>query len=165
MSNKLGVKITLNYTEHDVFYPRKHLINIFNIFFPSFPDRLYFATLKTGYKPKPTRNSKYFHIEDDIVYENFYFDFGPYHLCHLYQFCNRLNDELDKNPKKKIVFYTSNNETLRLNAAYLIGCYQVIKTFCGLLFEVYRHYTTRGLTYVLKIISLSSYIDFRTMTH
>ncbi|XP_041983366.1 dual specificity protein phosphatase CDC14A-like [Aricia agestis] len=89
-------------------------------------DRLYFATLKSGYKPKPTRNSKYFHIEDEIVYENFYFDFGPYHLCHLYQFCNRLNDELEKNPKKKIVFYTSDNETLRLNAAYLIGSYQVI---------------------------------------
>ncbi|KAL0859544.1 hypothetical protein ABMA27_010688 [Loxostege sticticalis] len=89
-------------------------------------DRLYFATLKTGYKPKPTRNSKYFHIEDDIVYENFYFDFGPYHLCHLYQFCKKLNEELEKNPKKKIVFYTSNNETLRLNAAYLIGCYQII---------------------------------------
>lgn len=89
-------------------------------------DRLYFATLKTGYKPKPTRNSKYFHIEDDIVYENFYFDFGPYHLCHLYQFCKRLTEELEKNPKKKIVFYTSNNETLRLNAAYLIGSYQII---------------------------------------
>ncbi|XP_023935541.2 dual specificity protein phosphatase CDC14B [Bicyclus anynana] len=89
-------------------------------------DRLYFATLKTGYQPKSTRNSKYFHIEDDIVYENFYFDFGPYHLCHLYQFCNLLNDELDRNPKKKIVFYTSNNETLRLNAAYLIGSYQII---------------------------------------
>ncbi|XP_068624618.1 dual specificity protein phosphatase CDC14A-like [Battus philenor] len=88
--------------------------------------RLYFATLKTGYKPKPTRNSKYFHIEDEIIYENFYFDFGPYHLCHLYQFCNKLNEELEKNPKKKIVFYTSNNETLRLNAAYLIGCYQII---------------------------------------
>ncbi|CAH0403552.1 unnamed protein product [Chilo suppressalis] len=89
-------------------------------------DRLYFATLKTGYKPKPTRNSKYFHIEDDIVYENFYFDFGPYHLCHLYQFCKKLSEELEKNPRKKIVFYTSNNETLRLNAAYLIGCYQII---------------------------------------
>ncbi|XP_063542867.1 dual specificity protein phosphatase CDC14AB-like [Cydia strobilella] len=89
-------------------------------------DRLYFATLKTGYKPKPTRNSKYFHIEDDIQYENFYFDFGPYHLCHLYQFCNKLTEELEKNPKKKIVFYTSNNETLRLNAAYLIGSYQII---------------------------------------
>ncbi|VVD04846.1 unnamed protein product [Leptidea sinapis] len=89
-------------------------------------DRLYFATLKIGYKPKPTRNSKYFHIEDEIVYENFYFDFGPYHLCHLYQFCNRLSDELENNPKKKIVFYTSSNETLRLNAAYLIGSYQVI---------------------------------------
>ncbi|CAB3233138.1 unnamed protein product [Arctia plantaginis] len=89
-------------------------------------DRLYFATLKTGYKPKPTRNSKYFHIEDEIVYENFYFDFGPYHLCHLYQFCNKLTEELEKNPKKKIVFYTSNNETLRLNAAYLIGSYQII---------------------------------------
>ncbi|KAM3958844.1 uncharacterized protein ACR2FA_007147 [Aphomia sociella] len=89
-------------------------------------DRLYFATLKSGYKPKPTRNSKYFHIEDEIVYENFYFDFGPYHLCHLYQFCKKLNEELDKNPKKKIVFYTSDNETLRLNAAYLIGSYQII---------------------------------------
>lgn len=93
--------------------------------FSFFSDRLYFATLKTGYKPKPTRNSKYFHIEDEIVYENFYFDFGPYHLCHLYQFCNKLTEELEKNPKKKIVFYTSNNETLRLNAAYLIGSYQV----------------------------------------
>uniref|UniRef100_A0A2H1VMA3 protein-tyrosine-phosphatase n=1 Tax=Spodoptera frugiperda TaxID=7108 RepID=A0A2H1VMA3_SPOFR len=89
-------------------------------------DRLYFATLKNGYKPKSTRNSKYFHIEDEIVYENFYFDFGPYHLCHLYQFCNKLNEELEKNPKKKIVFFTSNNETLRLNAAYLIGSYQII---------------------------------------
>ncbi|GBP12164.1 Dual specificity protein phosphatase CDC14A [Eumeta japonica] len=89
-------------------------------------DRLYFATLKNGYKPKSTRNSKYFHIEDDIVYENFYLDFGPYHLCHLYQFCRKLNAELEKNQKKKIVFYTSNNETLRLNAAYLIGCYQII---------------------------------------
>ncbi|KAL4712430.1 hypothetical protein ACJJTC_007446 [Scirpophaga incertulas] len=89
-------------------------------------DRLYFATLKAGYKPKPTRNSKYFHIEDEIVYENFYFDFGPYHLCHLYQFCLRLNEELDKNPRKKIVFFTSDNEALRLNAAYLIGSYQII---------------------------------------
>ncbi|CAG5037641.1 unnamed protein product [Parnassius apollo] len=89
-------------------------------------DRLYFATLKTGYKPKPTRNSKYFHIEDEIIYENFYFDFGPYHLCHLYQFCNKLNEELERNPKKKIVFYSSDNETLRLNAAYLIGSYQII---------------------------------------
>lgn len=88
-------------------------------------DRLYFATLKAGYKPKSTRNSKYFHIEDEIVYENFYFDFGPYHLCHLYQFCNKLTEELEKNPKKKVVFYTSNNVTLRLNAAYLIGSYQV----------------------------------------
>ncbi|KAG7296985.1 hypothetical protein JYU34_019904 [Plutella xylostella] len=89
-------------------------------------DRLYFATLKTGYKPKATRNSKYFHIEDEIVYENFYFDFGPYHLCHLYQFCVKLNKELEENPKKKIVFYTSNTDTLRLNAAYLIGSYQII---------------------------------------
>ncbi|KAJ0171109.1 hypothetical protein K1T71_013308 [Dendrolimus kikuchii] len=89
-------------------------------------DRLYFATLKAGYKPKPTRNSKYFHIEDEIVYENFYFDFGPYHLCHLYQFCKKLTEELEKNPKKKVVFYTSNNVTLRLNAAYLIGSYQII---------------------------------------
>lgn len=89
-------------------------------------DRLYFATLKAGFTPKATRNSKYFHIEDEIVYEGFFFDFGPYHLCHLYQFCNKLNEELEKNPKKKIVFYTSDKETLRLNAAYLIGSYQII---------------------------------------
>jgi hypothetical protein len=99
--------------------------SLFKQFLSSSPDRLYFATLKNGYKPKPTRNSKYFHIEDEIVYENFYFDFGPYHLCHLHQFCNKLNEELEKNPRKKIVYYTSNNETLRLNAAYLIGSYQV----------------------------------------
>ncbi|KOB75110.1 Dual specificity protein phosphatase CDC14A [Operophtera brumata] len=91
-------------------YPVVEICFIFRVDFmelksSSKNDRLYFATLKTGYKPKPTRNSKYFHIEDEIVYENYYFDFGPYHLCHLYQFCNKLNEELEKNPKKKIIIY------------------------------------------------------------
>ncbi|XP_077290095.1 cell division cycle protein 14 [Arctopsyche grandis] len=91
------------------------------------PDKLYFATLECNYKPKSTKNSKYFHIEDEIVYESFYLDYGPYHLCHLYFFCTKLNGKLAKAPKsRKIVFYTSDDNVLRLNAAYLIGSYAII---------------------------------------
>ena len=49
------------------------------------PDRLYFVTLKTSIKPKSTANTHYFCIDDELVYENFYADFGPLNLSLLYR--------------------------------------------------------------------------------
>ena len=50
------------------------------------PDRLYFVTLKTSIKPKSTANTHYFCIDDELVYENFYADFGPLNLSLLYRY-------------------------------------------------------------------------------
>ena len=49
------------------------------------PDRLYFVTLKTSIKPKSTANTHYFCIDEELVYENFYADFGPLNLSLLYR--------------------------------------------------------------------------------
>ena len=49
------------------------------------PDRLYFVTLRTRVKPKSTPNTHYFSIDEELIYENFFEDFGPLNLSHLYR--------------------------------------------------------------------------------
>ncbi|KAG1692269.1 Dual specificity protein phosphatase CDC14AB [Nymphon striatum] len=56
-------------------------------------DRLYFITYK-GYKPKNTSGVHYFTVDDELVYENFYSDFGPLNLAMLYRFCCKLHSKL-----------------------------------------------------------------------
>uniref|UniRef100_A0A8C3J908 protein-tyrosine-phosphatase n=1 Tax=Calidris pygmaea TaxID=425635 RepID=A0A8C3J908_9CHAR len=55
-------------------------------------DRLYFATLRN--KPKSTVNTHYFSTDEELVYENFYGDFGPLNLAMLYRYCCKLNKKL-----------------------------------------------------------------------
>ncbi|KAJ9580980.1 hypothetical protein L9F63_023841, partial [Diploptera punctata] len=57
-------------------------------------DRLYFVTLRTTVKPKSTANTHYFSVDDELVYENFYADFGPLNLAMLYRYCQKLNKKL-----------------------------------------------------------------------
>lgn len=60
-----------------------------------FSDRLYFVTLKTtSGNPKSTLNTHYLSIDEEFVYENFYFDFGPLNLAMLYRYCTMLNQRL-----------------------------------------------------------------------
>ncbi|NXO35016.1 CC14A phosphatase, partial [Locustella ochotensis] len=89
-------------------------------------DRLYFATLRT--KPKSTVNTHYFCTDEELVYENFYGDFGPLNLAMLYRYCCKLNKKLKyfSLSRKKIVYYTSFDQRKRANAAFLIGAYAVI---------------------------------------
>ncbi|XP_075249268.1 uncharacterized protein LOC142341866 isoform X5 [Convolutriloba macropyga] len=109
-------------------------------------DRLYFATLQI--KPKSTAQTHYFCVDEELIYNNFYLDFGPLNLAQLYRYCCRLNKKLKKMrrsssskrraskfsfrkasaslSKKKIVHYTSHDARKRANAAYLIGAYQII---------------------------------------
>eukprot|EP00069_Balaena_mysticetus_P002662 bmy_16168T0 len=60
------------------------------------PNRLYFATLRN--RPKSTVNTHYFSIDEELVYENFYADFGPLNLAMVYRYCCKLNKKLK--PKK-----------------------------------------------------------------
>uniref|UniRef100_A0A8C5LCT6 CDC14 cell division cycle 14A n=1 Tax=Jaculus jaculus TaxID=51337 RepID=A0A8C5LCT6_JACJA len=86
-------------------------------------DRLYFATLRT--RPKSTVNTHYFSIDEELVYENFYADFGPLNLAMVYRYCCKLNKKLKSYSlsRKKIVHYTCFDQRKRANAAFLIGAY------------------------------------------
>jgi len=59
-----------------------------------FADQLYFATLKVSIRPKSTPDTHYFCIDDQLVYRNFYSDFGPLNLAMLYRYCHKLNRKL-----------------------------------------------------------------------
>ncbi|XP_045159853.1 dual specificity protein phosphatase CDC14AB-like isoform X7 [Mercenaria mercenaria] len=89
-------------------------------------DRLYFATLRT--RPRSSAHTHYFCIDEELVYENFYADFGPLNLSMLYRYCCKLNKKLKSFSlaKKRIVHYTSFDARKRANAACLIASYAII---------------------------------------
>ncbi|XP_069817824.1 dual specificity protein phosphatase CDC14B isoform X2 [Dendropsophus ebraccatus] len=89
-------------------------------------ERLYFAILCS--KPKTTPSTHYFSIDDELLYENFYADFGPLNLAMLYKYCCKLNKKMKSFSltKKKIVHYTSSDPKKQANAAFLIGSYAII---------------------------------------
>lgn len=78
-------------------------------------------------KPKSTPNIHYFSIDDELIYENFYDDFGPLNLAMLYHYCQKVNKKLKAVTlrRKKIVHYTTMDPSKRVNAAFLIGSYAV----------------------------------------
>ncbi|XP_039399850.1 dual specificity protein phosphatase CDC14B isoform X4 [Mauremys reevesii] len=88
--------------------------------------RLYFAILCQ--KPKSgVANTHYFCIDDELVYENFYADFGPLNLAMAYRYCCKLNKKLKSFTliRKKIIHYTGFDQKKQANAAFLIGSYAV----------------------------------------
>uniref|UniRef100_A0A8C0UND3 protein-tyrosine-phosphatase n=1 Tax=Cyanistes caeruleus TaxID=156563 RepID=A0A8C0UND3_CYACU len=92
------------------------------------PYRLYFAILYQ--KPKSgAANTHYFCIDDELVYENFYADFGPLNLAMVYRYCCKLNKKLKSFSliRKKIIHYTGFDQKKQANAAFLIGSYAVKK--------------------------------------
>lgn len=90
-------------------------------------DRLYFVSLSlSNEKPKTTSAVHFFTIDNELVYENFYGDFGPLNISMLYHYCVKLNKKLKSLLKKKIVHYTSMDARKRLNAACLIASYSII---------------------------------------
>lgn len=77
--------------------------------------------------PMNTNAIHYFSIDDELVYESFFNDFGPLNICMLYRYCQKLNRKLTANlhSKKRIVHYTTIDPQKRLNSAFLIGAYSV----------------------------------------
>ncbi|XP_021237165.1 dual specificity protein phosphatase CDC14B isoform X1 [Numida meleagris] len=90
-------------------------------------DRLYFAILCQ--KPKSgAADTHYFCIDNELVYENFYGDFGPLNLAMVYKYCCKINKKLKSFSliKKKIIHYTGFDRKKQANAAFLIGSYAII---------------------------------------
>eukprot|EP01016_Furgasonia_blochmanni_P013076 TRINITY_DN1660_c0_g2_i4.p1 TRINITY_DN1660_c0_g2~~TRINITY_DN1660_c0_g2_i4.p1 ORF type:complete len:486 (-),score=96.22 TRINITY_DN1660_c0_g2_i4:205-1536(-) len=89
-------------------------------------DKLYFLSEKNPPRNQPS--AFYFCVDDDLVYEPFFADFGPLNLGKTYRFVTEL-EKLLKDPtysKHLIYHYTSLDSAKRANAAYLIGSFQVI---------------------------------------
>lgn len=107
---------------------RRHFTIAFTKFL-CFIDRLYFVSLCIGNeKPKSTPFVHFFNIDNELVYENFYGDFGPLNIAMMYHYCVKLNKKLKSMAllKKKIVHYTSMDARKRLNAACLMAGYAII---------------------------------------
>ncbi|KAF8566773.1 hypothetical protein P879_05112 [Paragonimus westermani] len=95
-------------------------------------DRLYFTT--SNFHPRATQGIHFFSIDEELIYEGFFLDFGPLNLAQLYKYCCKLERKSKsfQLSKKKIVHYTSNDAKKRVNAAFLMGSYQASQ-------DAYRH--------------------------
>merc|ERR1740123_416740 len=105
------------------------------------PDRLYWVVLHSP--PKSTLQSHYFSIDQQLVYEPFFADFGPLNLSMVYRYCKLLEAKLT-DPSlqdKRIIHYCSHDPKKRANAACLICAYQVIVlgTQADMAFEPFRN--------------------------
>jgi len=90
------------------------------------PDKLYWLSSKAP--PKNQSNSFFFNIDEDLVYEPFFADFGPLNMGKVCRFVVELDKLLKdvKYGKCKFYHHTSLESDKRANAAYLMGAYQVI---------------------------------------
>jgi len=89
-------------------------------------DKLYWISDKNPPKNQP--NAFFFNIDNDLVYEPFFADFGPLDLGKSYRFVTELEKLLqDQNySKSKFYHHTSLDNAKRTNAACLMGAFQVI---------------------------------------
>jgi len=89
-------------------------------------DKLYWISDKNPPKNQP--NAFFFNIDNDLVYEPFFADFGPLDMGKTYRFITEL-EKLLQDPayaKSKFYHHTSLDNAKRANAACLMGCFQVI---------------------------------------
>lgn len=89
-------------------------------------DRLYW--LSDAKTPRGEGQAFFFCIDDDLVYQPFFKDFGPLNLGNTYRFVTELDKLMTNNEyaSSKIIHYTSLDVAKRANAAYLMGAFQII---------------------------------------
>jgi len=86
--------------------------------------RLFFAS--TAKSPKSSTQRVYFCVDDELVYQSFYADFGPLNLGMLRRYCVKVDHLLKLHPDKVVVHITSHDVHKRANAAYLAAAYSLI---------------------------------------
>ena len=92
------------------------------------PDRLYYVALSSLPLMSTWGNKHFFSIDQELIYWNFYLDFGPLNLGHLHKFFIILNSRLaDPSLKDKIIyFYSGTHPHEKTNAAFLICSWAMI---------------------------------------
>ena len=93
-------------------------------------DRLYYTALRSSpssnQQTPSGRTITYFSIDSELVYWNFFLDFGPLNLGQLYRFSMKLNALLKRKKDDVICFYSASSSTKRANAIYLICAWQLL---------------------------------------
>jgi Dual specificity protein phosphatase, N-terminal half len=78
-----------------------------------------------GTPPKKEKKQiHFFNMDNELVYWNFFLDFGPLNLGQLIRFSNKLNDKLRKFPV--VCFYSNTVPAKRANAIFLICAWQIL---------------------------------------
>nr|CAH7743471.1 unnamed protein product [Callosobruchus chinensis] len=91
--------------------------------------QLYFAVVKgkCSLKLKNTSDALFFCTDEELVYDNYYADFGPLNISCLFKFCCRVRKLLSfSRGMKSVVYYTCSQLEMKTNAACLMGCFSVI---------------------------------------
>ena len=98
------------------------------------PRRLFFVTLVGSPPMEGGRNSQwtiprhYFSTDNELMYWNFFLDYGPLNLGQLYRFCTIINAKLsDARLKDKAIYYYSSNDIAKkANAIYLMCAWSML---------------------------------------
>ena len=74
------------------------------------------------------KKAHFFTMDAELVYWNFFLDFGPLNLAQLYRFCQRLNSKLKAEAlrDKVLYYYCGSHAHKRTNAAFLIAAWSVL---------------------------------------
>jgi hypothetical protein len=77
---------------------------------------------------KKKKNIHYFSIDSELIYWNFFLDFGPLNLGQLYRFSSKLNAKLSSPQYKDsiICYYSGAKGEQRANATYLICAWSML---------------------------------------
>uniref|UniRef100_A0A182W4H2 protein-tyrosine-phosphatase n=1 Tax=Anopheles minimus TaxID=112268 RepID=A0A182W4H2_9DIPT len=92
------------------------------------PCRLQMAIMTKKPKFEENTNFYYFSTDEQLLYANFYQDFGPLNLAKLYRYCHFLNNALQQEARtsKTFIHYTRKDPKKILNACFLVGSYCII---------------------------------------
>ena len=90
------------------------------------PGRVYYVALRAN--PRQTAKAHYFSTDNELVYWNFFLDFGPLNLGQLFRFCQKLNSKLNDRrlADKKIYYYSSTHSHRRTNSVTMICAYSML---------------------------------------
>lgn len=90
------------------------------------PSKLYWVSDKEP--PRSSSSAYYFCIDEALVYNPFWKDFGPLNIAMVHKFWKELEKLINGNTysKYKIYHYTSLEKEKQANAAFLMGAYMII---------------------------------------
>eukprot|EP00775_Hariotina_reticulata_P004251 gene4251-4502_t len=97
------------------------------------PGRYYVAFLRTPaadalHKSALAASNVVYSIDDSLLYEPFYADFGPLNLGKTFHFCESTKQLLQESDKRgrRLYLYTGPSPQARANAAVLVGVFQAL---------------------------------------